>query len=192
MGNPNARVKLVEYGSLTCPHCRAFDEAGGDPLVGKYVRTGQVSYEFRNFVRDPFDLTASLITRCNGAQGFFRLTRAILKDQPEWIAKIQAVPQEQLEALTKLPPNRMFVETARIAGLQKWAASRGVPAVKSRQCLSDKSAIDRLVRMTSKATEQYPDFTGTPTFVLNGRMLGGTSTWDQLEPQLREALGERG
>ena len=192
MGNPNARVKLVEYGSLTCPHCRAFDEAGGDPLIGKYVRTGQVSYEFRNYVRDPFDLTASLIARCNGAQGFFRLTRAILKDQPEWIAKIQAVPQDQLEALTKLPPNRMFVETARLAGLQKWAAARGVPAVKSRQCLSDKSAIDRLVRMTSKATEQYPDFPGTPTFVLNGRMLGDTSTWDRLEPQLREALGERG
>lgn len=192
MGNPNAKVSLVEYGSLTCPHCRAFDAAGGDPLIGKYVRTGKVSYEFRNFVRDPYDITAALIARCNGAQSFFRLTRAILKDQPEWIAKIQAASQDQLDALTNLPPTRLFVETAKLAGLQKWAVARGVPIDKTNRCLSNKSEVERLVRMTNKATEQYPEFSGTPTFVLNGRMLAGTTTWEQLEPKLREALGERG
>ena len=49
MGNPNAKVKLVEYGSLACPHCRHFEETGYKPLVQQYVRTGRVSYEFRNF-----------------------------------------------------------------------------------------------------------------------------------------------
>ena len=48
MGNPAAHVKVVEYGSLACPHCRHFEETGYRPLVQKYVRTGQVSYEFRN------------------------------------------------------------------------------------------------------------------------------------------------
>src|SRR5690242_5317628 len=64
MGNPNAKVKLIEYGSMTCPHCREFDEKGAAPLMNQYVKTGQVSWEFRNYVRDAFDLTASLITRC--------------------------------------------------------------------------------------------------------------------------------
>jgi protein-disulfide isomerase len=189
MGNPQAKVQLVEYGSMTCPHCRAFDEEGVDPLLKTYVKTGKVSYEFRNYVRDPFDLTASLITRCNGAKSFFRLTRELLKDQPDWIAKIQAAPRKQLEALEKLPPNRMFVETARLAGLQKWAAVRGVPVAKSRQCLSNKDEISRLVQMTGDATKQYPDFRGTPTFVINGTMLDKTATWDALEPQLRKAVG---
>src|SRR3982750_1794930 len=81
MGNPNAKVKLIEFGSLTCPHCRAFDEEGVPSLIGKYVKSGQVSWEFRNYVRDGFDLTASLIARCNGAKAFFPLTRAIYKDQ---------------------------------------------------------------------------------------------------------------
>ena len=56
MGNPNAKVKLIEYGSLTCPHCREFDEKGVQPLIANYVKTGQVSWEFRNYVRDAFDL----------------------------------------------------------------------------------------------------------------------------------------
>ena len=68
MGNPNAEVKLVEFGSMTCPHCAEFDEQGGKPLIDNYVKNGQVSFEFRNFVRDPFDMTASLIARCGGAK----------------------------------------------------------------------------------------------------------------------------
>ena len=46
--------------------------------------------------------------------------------------------------------------------------------------------------MTSDATNQYPDFPGTPTFILNGKMLDKTATWETLEPQLQGRLGERG
>ena len=81
LGNPKAKVKLVEFGSLTCPHCRAFDEEGVPTLLGKYVKSGQVSWEFRNYVRDAADVTAALIARCNGARGFFPLMRALYKDQ---------------------------------------------------------------------------------------------------------------
>ncbi|MCA1653471.1 MAG: DsbA family protein, partial [Sphingomonadales bacterium] len=66
MGNPNAKVKLIEYGSLTCPHCAEFEEKGGKPLIDNYVKKGLVSFEFRNFVRDPYDITAALIARCGG------------------------------------------------------------------------------------------------------------------------------
>src|SRR5881397_817088 len=65
MGNPNAKVKLVEIGSLSCPHCKAFDDEGVPALIEKYVKTGLVSWEFRNYVRDAFDLTATLVARCN-------------------------------------------------------------------------------------------------------------------------------
>lgn len=192
MGNPNAKLKLIEYGSLTCPHCREFDEKGVPQLISKYVKSGQVSWEFRNYVRDAFDLTASLIARCNGAKGFFPLSRALYKDQPVWMAKIQATPQDQLQALENLPPSQQFLQAAKIPDLQAWAAMRGVPTAKSTQCLTNENSVNHLVQMTSDATTQYPDFPGTPTFILNGAMLEKTATWDVLEPKLRSALGERG
>ena len=185
----NAPVKLVEFGSLTCPHCKAFDDEGVPTLIGKYVKSGQVSWEFRNYVRDPFDLSAALIARCNGTKSFFPLMRAIYKDQSVWVGKIQKTPQAQLEQLTNLPPNQEFVQTARIAGLPDWAAARGVPVAKSNQCLSNEKSINQLVQMTGDATTQYPDFPGTPTFVINGKMVENTATWELLEPQLKKAVG---
>ena len=190
MGNPNAAVKLIEYGSLTCPHCREFDETGVQPLIDNYVKSGRVAYEFRNFVRDPFDLTASLITRCNGAKGYFPLTRAMYKDQSNWVTRLQTIPPEQQQALTTLGPERQFVEIAKAAGFQQWAAMRGLPSAKSSTCLTDQAEINRLVQMTSDATTEMPNFPGTPTFTINGQMVEKAATWKLLEPKLREALGE--
>jgi len=190
MGNPQAKVQLIEYGSMTCPHCREFDETGVGPLIEQYVKTGKVGYEFRNYVRDPFDLAASLIARCNGAKSFFPLERALYADQPNWIAKLQAVPQAQLEALQSMPPNQQFLEVAKLAGFQDWAAARGVPQAKTAQCLADQKAIDQLVQMTSDATTQFPEFQGTPTFIINGTLFpiqAGTPVWTQLKAGLDKA-----
>jgi protein-disulfide isomerase len=192
MGNPAAKVKLIEFGSLTCPHCRAFDQEGVPSLVGNYVKSGQVSWEFRNYVRDAFDLTAALLARCNGARSFFPLARGLYKDQQSWVDTIAAIPQGRLDSLQNLPPGKEFVALARVAGLQSWAAAHGLPASKSTQCLSNEKSVNQLVQMTSDATAQYPDFPGTPTFILNGTMLKDTASWDALEPQLKTALGERG
>ena len=190
MGNPNAAVKLVEYGSLTCPHCREFDETGVQPLIDNYVKSGRVAYEFRNFIRDPYDLTASLITRCNGAKGFFPLTRAMYKDQPNWVAKLQTMSPEQQQAQTQLGPDRQFAEIAKAAGFQQWAAMRGLPSAKSAKCLTDEAEVNRLVQMTSDATTAIPNFPGTPTFTINGELVENAAVWELLEPKIREALGE--
>jgi protein-disulfide isomerase len=187
MGNPNAKLKLVEYGSMTCPHCREFDEKGVPALIAKYVRPGRVSYEFRNFVRDPYDLTAALIARCNGVKSFFPLTRALYKDQPNWVGKLQTVQPQQLEALQNLGPDRQFVEIAKLAGFQQWGAMRGVPTARSTACLRNEGDVNRLVQMNSDATSQY-DVPGTPAFIVNGKLAEG-ATWEALEPQLRSALG---
>lgn len=189
MGNPQAKVKLIEYGSMTCPHCAEFDETGVKPLTEKYVKSGQVSWEYRNYVRDGLDLTASLIARCNGAKGFFPLSRAMFKDQPNWVAKIQAAPEAQLQQLQALPPSRQFLEMAKLAGFQQWAAMRGVPLAKSNQCLADENAVNQLIQMTSDATAEHPEFPGTPSFVINGKLAEKTASWKDLEPALRKALG---
>ena len=188
MGNPNADVKLIEFGSMTCPHCAEFEEQHGEQLIGTYVKSGRVSFEFRNFVRDPFDLAASLIARCGGPERFFPLTRQLFVDQRNWAGKLQDIPQAQIEALQNLGPESKFLQIAKLADLQTWGAQRGVSSAASSACLVDRKEIDLLVQMNGDATTKYPEFKGTPTFIVNDKMVDG-STWEILEPELRKALG---
>jgi len=190
MGNPNAKVKLIEIASLGCPYCRKFEEEGVPALVDNYVKTGNVSWEFRPFlIHGSIDLAANLIASCNGEKSFFPLVQAIYKDQPVWMAKVQAAPQDKVAQIQSLPTDQIFVAMANLAGLQDWAAARGVPHAKSAQCLSDQKMINQQVQITSDVQAQYPDFTGTPAFVIDDKLLPkGTSTWEALEPTLRDAL----
>jgi len=187
MGNPNAPVKLVEYGSMTCPHCAEFQADAEKELIDKYVKSGQVSFEFRNFVRDPFDITATLIARCGGPSSFFGLTRGLFTEQKDWIGKIQAAPADQQQALASLPPQQQFGAIANLAGLPQWAAMRGVPTAKSAACLADDAATTKLVQMQTDAISQY-NVAGTPSFLINGSLVDG-SVWELLEPKLRAAIG---
>jgi protein-disulfide isomerase len=188
MGNPNAKVKLVEYGSMTCPHCGEFDKVGAKPLIDNYVKNGKVSWEFRNFVRDPYDLAASLVARCNGPKSFFGLTRALYAAQPEWVGKLQKVSQAQMEALQKLPPQQQFVQIGALTGFPEFAALRGVPTAKANACLADDKEVSKLVQMNGDAVSQY-NIPGTPSFLINGSLLDETATWELLEPKLKAAIG---
>ena len=189
MGNPNAKVKLIEIGSLSCPHCKAFEDEGMPTLVEKYVKPGTVSWEFRPYIiHGPIDMAANLIVRCNGTKSFFPLVEALYKDQDKWMAKVEAAPQDKLEQIQNMPTNQIFVAMADVLGLQDWAAARGVPQAKSNQCLSDQQAIDKEVQVTSDVNSQFPAFQGTPSFVINGKLLTDVGTWDKLEPQLQDAL----
>ena len=190
MGDPNAKVKLLEIGSLSCPHCKKFDEEGAPTLVEKYVKTGKVSWEFRPYIiHGPIDMAANLIVRCSGPKTFFPLKQALYKDQDSWLAKIQSAPQDKVNGIQNLPTNQMFVEMASLLGLQDWAAARGVPQAKSNQCLSNQKMIDREVQIVSDVNAQFPDFYGTPTFVINGTMQPKeVTTWAALEPLLQAAL----
>src|SRR5689334_10704402 len=90
MGNPAARVKLIEYGSLACPHCRHFEETGYKPLLQGYVRSGKVSYEFRNLLISGPDLAISLLTRCAGPAKFFPMAEMVYATQTDWQKKIES------------------------------------------------------------------------------------------------------
>lgn len=191
MGNPNAAVKVVEFGSMTCPHCATFEEEGAKPLIDNYVKGGKVSFEFRNFVRDPFDVAASLIARCGGTGGFFGLTRGLFLEQRDWMNKIQAADPNAMQQIQSLPPERQFAEIARIAGFQEWAALRGLPADKTAACLANRGEVDRLVQMQNDAVSSY-EIPGTPSFLLNGELVtieAGSTPWAQLEKKIKAALG---
>ena len=189
MGNPAAKVKLVEYGSLACPHCRHFEQTGYKPLVQGYVRTGKVSYEFRNFLINGPDIAVSMLTRCAGPAKFFPMSEVVYATQPDWEKKFMNVSDADKAALQKLSDKERIVRFAEIGGMPQIAARFGVTAARAKQCLSDAKALQQLLDMTKAAMDS--GITHTPTFVIDGKVTD-VATWEELEPQLKAALGGNG
>jgi protein-disulfide isomerase len=191
MGNPAATVKLVEYGSLTCPHCRHFDETAAAPLAA-YVRTGRVSWEFRPFLLSGYDIPATLTASCNGAATFFPMTHALYATQPEWVAKMQAIPADRLEVIRKLTRPEQFAAIGVAAGFPAFGAAHGVPAAKISACLRNQAAAERAVQVTADASNKF-QVHGTPTFMIDGATIdysAGPSPWAVVEAQLKSSLAK--
>ena len=186
MGNPAAKVKLVEYGSLACPHCRHFEETGYKPLFKDYVRTGRVSYEFRNFLLNAPDLTVSLLAHCAGAAKFFPMSEVVFATQPQWFQKVGAITADQKAEMEKLTQQQRIARLAEFAGFEQIAVRFGVTPARARQCLADPKAVDRLVGITKAAVDA--GINHTPTFLINGKV-SDVATWEQLEPELKKAAG---
>lgn len=187
VGNPDARVRLVEYASLTCPHCADFDAAAHEPLLNTYVATGEVSYELRNFVMNGPDLAATLLARCQGPTTFFRLTRDLFRTQADWIKKLQSLNEADQQRMQSLPPARQTMALAEAAGLDAFMRARGMGRVMFEQCLADEQAVDALSRIRQQAVEK-DGLRGTPHFLLDGAPLAEVTTWEQLEPRLQAAV----
>ena len=184
MGNPKAKLAVVEYGSLTCPHCRHFAETGVKPLVDRYVRTGKASYEVRSFVLNGIDLSATLVARCSGPTRFFPIAEQLYAKQPVWSGKVEQLPQDQQEKLGALPQGEMMLAIAKVSGLLPIAAAHGIPVAKSQACLKDEAASMRLVKMNQAANALGVH--GTPTFFVNGKQVSAYD-WETLQPFLKEA-----
>lgn len=181
MGNPNAPVKLVEYASLTCPHCASFARDGMASLVANHVRSGRVSFEFRNYVLNGIDVTASLLARCVAPAQFFPLTESFFASQPTWVGRISSLGQAERDRLMALSEGERLIQIAEIGGLTQLATQRGVSAQRARQCLSDPARLEQLSQMAEAASAIGVN--GTPTFFLNGTMLN-VNTWSAIEPLL--------
>jgi len=188
MGNPAARVKLIEYGSLACPHCRHFEETGYRPLLQQYVRTGQVSYEFRNLLINGPDISISLLTRCAGPAGFFPMSEQVYATQVQWQQKLEGMSDADKAAIEKMTNQQAIVRFAEIADLGQIAAHFGVTPARAQECLADPKAVQRLVDMTK--TAMASGISHTPTFLIDGKVTDA-STWEDLEPKLKAALGGR-
>lgn len=182
VGNPQAPVKLVEYGSLTCAHCAAFAAEGVPKLLARHVKAGKVSFEFRNFIRDPADLTAALLTRCAGPTDYFALTHSYFETQKEWLQRYIAMTAAQRQAVDALPQEQKLIRFAAQGGLDKLAAKAGISPARANQCLTDPKALAKLVEMRKVAVESH-GLQGTPHFLINGKVVEAHN-WAQLEPLL--------
>jgi protein-disulfide isomerase len=184
MGNPNAPVRLLEYGSFGCPHCAEFEGEAVRPLEDQYIKSGRVSWEFRSFLLFPSDPAVTLLARCNGPQPFFLLKEQLYATQMEWERKMQGA----MDQLQQLPPKQRLKPMIQAAGLDEFFRQRGMPEAKIDACLNDSAALERAVAVSQRGTEDFA-VTGTPSFYINGIKIEG-GRWQEIEPQLKKALGE--
>lgn len=184
-GNPDAAIKLVEYGALTCSHCAEFAEASKAPLDAM-IASGKVSFEVRNFMLNVMDVPAALLARCAGPGPFFPISEQMFATQAEWLAKAQSITPQEQQAWSTLQPEQLAPVLATKLGLDTFVAARGVSADKAKACLADRKAIDQLGEITQRAQTEF-NVTGTPTFVLNGKTVPNVADWKTLEPVLKDA-----
>ena len=148
MGNPKAKVEVIEYASLSCPHCAHFNETIFPTLKAKYIDTGKVRYTLKEMLTEPATVAAAgfLIARCAGQDKYFKVVDEVFRSQPRW----------QSGSIKPI--------------LQEIAAANGVDAAKFDACLQDQAAITAVTARAQRAAEQ-DGVTSTPTLFVNGQRL---------------------
>ena len=168
LGNAKAKVTVIEYASVTCPHCARFNEEVFPALKTKYIDTGKVRYIFREFLTPPQQVAAAgfLMARCAGADKYFSVVDAIFHSQQE-----------------------MFTQGAAIRGvLFRIGRSADMTDDKINSCIQDEKALKALNDRFEKAIN-VDKIDGTPTFVINGKKLeSGEKTLAQLDAEIQPLL----
>jgi protein-disulfide isomerase len=166
LGDPNAKVKLVEYASLTCSHCGTFNNEVFPEFKKKYIDTGKVHYTFKEFLTPPNEVAAAgfLTARCAGKDKYFQVTDAIFHAQQE-----------------------MFTTGDMRGILLRTAQSAGMTEEKFNACITDEAALKALNERVEKAIK-VDKITSTPSFFVNGKKVKeGAMSMAELDSAVAEA-----
>ena len=183
MGNPAAPIKLVEYGSLSCPHCAKLATEGFQKLSGTYVASGKVSYEYRSFAIHGIDVPLTVLARCAAPEAFFGLVDQLYLNQNAMLDRAQK-GQAAAQAAAALPPAQRMVGVADAYGLVDFFSSRGVPVDKAHSCLANTAAAEAVAKQAEDAGKQGID--STPTLFINGSKISALA-WPEVETALQAA-----
>jgi protein-disulfide isomerase len=159
LGDANAPVKVVEYASLTCPHCATFHEQVFPQFKAKYIDTGKVHYTFKEFLTAPANIAAAgfLLARCAGKERYFEVIDAVFRSQAEW--------------QTSSPRD----------SLQRIAQSMGMNDDQFEACVTDRAARDALNARVEEGARK-DEIAATPTFFINGKKAKeGAMTLEELD-----------
>ena len=164
MGKPDAPVTIVEYASMTCPHCAQFHTAVLPQLKAKYIDNGEVRLILREFPLDGLAVAAFMLARCAGPDRYYPIVAALFETQGTW-----AVPGT--EGKDKL------LLIARQAGFSKETFD---------QCLADKKLFNKIVAVRQQANEKF-QVDSTPSFFVNGKRMKGDHQLKDFDAALAEA-----
>jgi protein-disulfide isomerase len=158
-GNDKAPVTVVEYASLTCPHCERF-HATVYPVLKKYIDAGKVRFIFREFPRDPRDIAAFMLARCAPGDKYFPMVDVLFDQQNNW-----AFSNE---------PAKQLLMIAKQAGFSEESFDK---------CLSDKELAGKIRDVGKRGYDEFK-VDATPTVFINGQVYKGEMTPEAMEKTL--------
>ena len=156
VGKADAPITIVEYASMTCPHCAAFHNTVYPQLKTKYIDTGKAKLIFREYPLDDRAMAASMLARCVGGEGPAGFIGELFKRQEQWAFQ----PGNLVVA-------KLF-ETAKQAGFTQASFDK---------CLTDQKLLDQISAIRKRAGEKF-QVTSTPSFFINGTRLSGVTLAD--------------
>lgn len=166
LGPADAKVVLVEYASLTCPHCARFHTAVLPGIKKEFVDTGKVRYVYRDFPLDRVALAAAMVARCAGRDNFFGYIDTFYAAQGQW-----SRASNPISALANL---------AKLGGMSQ---------TKFEACLKDVETQNVILQQRLEASNEFK-VQATPTVFVNGERYGGGMTLDQMRTLLTRKLAE--
>src|SRR5712672_320668 len=163
LGKADAPITIIEYASLTCPHCAHFDVTVLPKLKEKWIDTGKVKLVLRDFPLDEPALRAAMVARCAPPDRFYPLVDTFFAQQEQW-----ATSRDYRAALEKL---------AKLGGIsnKEFAA-----------CISDKKLEDQVAQSRLTASQRL-GVDATPTFFINGKKFDGAPTLEAFDKALSGA-----
>jgi protein-disulfide isomerase len=155
LGNPDAPVTIVEYASLTCPHCAAFHKETLPGLKERYIDTGKVKLSFRDFPLDEHAVRAAMLAHCAGPERYYRFLDVFFAQQASW-----AGARDPVAALSQL---------AKLGGMSEEAINA---------CLKDRSIEDQVLRSRLEGAEKH-GVRSTPSFIIDGKLYAGSRSVEE-------------
>lgn len=183
IGNPQAKTKLIEYVSYTCPHCGDFFREADGALKAALVQPGKGSVEVRHIIRDVVDLAATVLVNCGDRSKFWGNHDMFFARQDKWMTTQRlALPAQQRRWKSGPMPQRLQAVAGDL-GFYEMMESRGYTRAQLDRCLTDGGAIDALIGRSEAAADAH-GVHATPSFVVNGKLLPGVHTWSELQKAL--------
>ena len=166
LGPADAPITIIEYSSLTCPHCATLHAEAWPEIKETWIAEGTARLVFRHFPLDAMALRAAAVADCIEGERFFGFLDLLFKSQKRW-AKSN-------------PPLKVLGQMARLAGMSQ---------EKFDACVNDEAQMDRILERRQDGMRTY-DVKSTPTLIINGRKVEGTRDFDYYEKIFKEIVPE--
>ena len=166
LGSANAKITVIEYASMTCPHCAEFHAGPFQILKTEYIKTGKVRFIYRDFPLDRLALAAAMMARCAPKERYYPIVDIIFRTQTNW-AK-QANPTEALSQIGLLS---------------------GISKKTYKACVGNKDIYEGVMKIRNDGEAKF-DIQSTPTIIINGKPIKGHLTPEKLRLTLDSELAK--
>jgi protein-disulfide isomerase len=163
LGKADAPVTIIEYASMTCPHCASFHKTTYPALKTKYIETGKVRFIFREFPLDDLAVAASMLARCAGGEKSMAMVDVLFASQDKWAVR------EPVPALLQIAKQAGFTQAS------------------FDECLKDQKLYDNILKVRERGSKEFK-VESTPTLFVNGKPMKGGATIEELDKVIQPLL----